>query len=96
MMSEQVDYQSAQHAMQTGVNLMGQYEPGETRPKSLRVGINTALCDHAALACLLIEKGIITEGEYMAAITEEMNREVRRYEERIQRHLGGPPELELR
>lgn len=95
-MSEEVDYQSAQHAMQTGVNLMAQYSPGDLRPKSLRVGINTALCDHAALARLLIEKGIITEDEYMAAITKEMNAELRRYEERIQDHLGGPTKIELR
>jgi len=96
MMSDQKDYIEAQHAMQTGVSMMMQYEPGETQRKSLRVGINTALCDQAALVSLLIEKGIITEDEYMAAIAKEMNREVQRYKERIQRYLGGPPELELR
>lgn len=95
-MSEQVDYQSAQHAMQAGVALMVSYEPGETQPKHLRVGINTALCDNAALARLLIEKGIITEDDFVKAITQEMNREVQRYKERIQRHLGGTTEVELR
>ncbi len=95
-MSEEMDYRSAKHAMQAGVALIEQYQPGETRPKHLRVGINSAMCDHAGLARLLIEKGIITEDEYVAAITKEMNAEARRYEERIQSHLGGSSEIELR
>lgn len=96
-MSDYLDYSQAQHAMQTGVSMIMQYSPTETEPKHLRVGINTAMCDHAALVRLLIEKGIITNDEYMAAVTKEMNQEVQRYHERLQRYLGGGPAgIELR
>jgi hypothetical protein len=74
-------YTDLAHAMQSGVALKMNYDAAETTPKHLRVGVNSAMCDHAALARLLIEKGIITEAEYRQAITDEMAREVERYKE---------------
>jgi len=67
------NYQAACHAMQTGVKFMQNFEhPTEVipdnaiepsdAPKHLRVGINTIMCDHAALVKLLVKKGIITWG----------------------------------
>lgn len=63
------------------------FEP-ETSPKHLRVGVNSALCDASAIGALLIKKGIITELEYYTAITEEMEREKARYENRIREWFG--------
>jgi hypothetical protein len=83
------DYRAKAHAMQSGVAMKMNYDPSETTPKHLRVGVNSAMCDHAALVRLLLEKGIVTEEEYEAAITEEMGREVARYEAWLSEHLGG-------
>lgn len=76
-------YREALHAMQSGVALEMRHLTKDTEPKHLRVGINSAFCDHAVLVKLLMDKGIITEMEYAAAITQEMNEEVARYEERL-------------
>ena len=50
----------------------------DQEPGSLRVGLNTAMADHSALAKLLIDKGLITELEYGQALLEMMKLEVRR------------------
>ncbi len=76
-------YQEAAHAMQSGVATVMNTDPSETSPKHLRVGVNSAMCDTAALARLLVAKDIFTLDEWEKAITEEMEREVERYEARI-------------
>lgn len=83
-----MSYEQAAHAMQSGVAMLMNYEAKDTEPKHLRVGVNAGLCDNSALAKLLIAKGIITEQEYMAAITEEMNEEVTRYEALLESIIG--------
>jgi len=89
------DYTAKLHAMQSGVAMKMNYEPGETSPKHLRVGVNSAMCDHAALVRLLMEKGIISEAEYAAAVTDEMGREVARYEAWLTERLGAQTKLTL-
>lgn len=81
-------YHDLCHAMQSGVAMEMEYNPKPTEPKHLRTGINSALCDSAALARLLIEKGVFSELEYVTAVTEEMQREVKRYEDRLNEHFG--------
>ena len=91
-MSAEERYQAAAHAMQSGVAWeMGRDGPdtGPTSPKHLRVGVNAAMCDQAALVKLLIAKGIITHEEYLEAIAAEMEAEVGRYEARISRATGA-------
>lgn len=88
-------YAALLHAMQSGVAMKMNYDPSETSPKHLRVGVNSAMCDHAALARLLVEKGIITREEYEAAITAEMGREVERYQVWLKEHLGGQTTITL-
>jgi len=87
------EYKSLVHAMQSGVamkmNKDGGPESGETSPKHLRVGINSAMCDHAALVRLLIKKGVFTEEEYFEEIEAEMRREVERYERDLSVHYGA-------
>lgn len=50
-------------------------------PKHTRVGLNMRACDHAALASVLIEKGVITEEEYLERLRLFANEELARYED---------------
>jgi hypothetical protein len=89
---EQNDLQrhyDAAHAMQSGVAQYMQVNPRDTEPKHLRVGINTALVDHASLVDLLISKGVFSRGEYLKVIADGMEREKQDYEERLSKHYGA-------
>lgn len=79
-----VRYLNATHAMQSAVAYMMSISSRDmpTEPKFLRVGINAAMVEHTGLVTLLIKKGLITEEEYLEAIADEMEAEVKRYEER--------------
>lgn len=77
-----LSYEAACHAMQTGVAHEMSIGAEDTTPKHLRVGINSAMCNDAALTRLLVKKGIITEEEYAEEVRLEMCREVDRYQER--------------
>lgn len=83
-MDDKERYLNAAHGMQSGVAaIAGMGDPSELAPKHLRVGGNSAMCDHAALVRLLIAKGLFTEEEYGKEIADEMERERERYEQRI-------------
>ena len=68
-------YQAAAHAMQTGVAFTMDFDPSPTTPKHLRVGVNSAMVEHGALAALLMQKGIITEVEYLESLADFMEKE---------------------
>lgn len=80
-----------QYAMQSAI---ATYESaGDTKamtPKVMRVGINTALADHAALAELLIEKGVFTRIEYLRSIVKFMEKEAEDAAERARQATGNP------
>ena len=78
-----LSYEEAAHAMQSAVAYEMNKRSAPTEPKHLRVGVNVAMCDHAALVFLLVEKGVITEEEYLEAIRQSMNNEVHRYEQAL-------------
>lgn len=83
--------EALQHAMQSGVAMEIQLgNGGGADPKSLRVGVNSAMVAHVALCRVLIDKDIISEEEYWVALREECRREVARYEESLSRWLGRP------
>lgn len=82
-------YLAAAHGMQTGVAAMMYKDPAETQPKHLRVGVNSAMSNISALAELLIDKGVITHDEYIAAVADAMERERDAYEERINAAYGS-------
>lgn len=88
----QARYDTASHAMQSGVKWeLEQAEPiAACSPKHLRTGVNSAMVDTAAMAELLIRKGLISTEEYMTALAEGMEAEVRRYRERIAALAGVP------
>lgn len=77
-------YLDAAHAMQSGVAYeMYERDTSEDRDyKDLRVGINSTMVTNAALASLMVEKGIFTMEEYAEANANEMEAEVQRYQDR--------------
>jgi hypothetical protein len=85
--------EAAQHAMQSGVAMKMQIEPGETTPKHLRVGVNAAMVGNAALVALLIDKGLITLEEYLAKLAEGMETEKQRYEQLLTEYMEKPVTL---
>lgn len=86
-------YENAAHAMQSGVAFKMNYNPKETESKHLRVGVNSAMVDCGSLAKLLIDKGLITEGEYLKAIADGMEREAALYQTECSKLVGGPVTL---
>jgi hypothetical protein len=81
-------YLAAMHAMQSGVAAKMSVDGSETSPKHLRVGINGAMSDHGALAKLLVDKGLISEEEYVTAIADGAEREQEAYEKFLSEHYG--------
>lgn len=79
-------WMKAAHAMQSGVAATMQIEATDTTPKHLRVGVNAAMANLGSLARLLIAKGLFTELEYLEAIADGMEQEVKSYEEKLSKH----------
>lgn len=75
-------YRDLVHAMQSGVklDLMLRGDDQNQLNKHLRVGINVAMSDHAALTRILVSRGIISELEYHQALVDAMESEVKTYE----------------
>jgi hypothetical protein len=86
-------YNAAAHAMQSGVRFMQETVSTDGTPKHLRVGVNSALVAEAALARLLIAKGVITEQEHAIAQANEMERERDRYASLCSKVAGRPVTL---
>jgi hypothetical protein len=82
-------YENAMHAVQSGVAAKMNYDRAETTPKHLRVGVNAAMVGHAAMARLLMAKGIISEEEYAAAQADAAEAEQRMYEAWLSDQTGG-------
>jgi len=76
-------YEEAMHGVQTGVayemGLPGEWERS-TEPKHLRTGVNSALANCAALAQLMMDKGVFTPEEYVEYLRLAANDELARYE----------------
>lgn len=80
-------YGNAAHAMQSGVAMKMHYGT-DHEPKHLRVGVNSSMVDASALAELLIQKGVISDHEYLYAIMAGMEREVEMYEQELSEKHG--------
>jgi hypothetical protein len=76
-------YEQAAHGVQTGVAHRMQSGLGgkEAEPKHMRTGIDLSKADQFGLACLLIDKGIITQEEYLEYMRLGVNTELARMEE---------------
>lgn len=76
-------YLAAMHAVQTGVALSIERGSKESTPKHLRLGVNSAMIDSSAMAKLLIEKGIVSETEYLEMLVKVAEEEQVSYEARL-------------
>ena len=83
-------YKKLCHAMQSGIAF--KQDKKDQEPKHLRVGINTAMCEHGALIRLLIAKGVITEEEYLEGCIDIMLEEIERYQHEIAEERGIEPD----
>lgn len=81
-------YLEAAHAMQAGVAMKMNHDPEDTSPKHLRVGVNSAMVDTAAIVRLLVEKKIFSMEEFETTITDQMNKEAEMYEKELSERLG--------
>jgi hypothetical protein len=81
-------YRDAMHAVQSGVAMEMNFDPGPTSTKHLRVGVNSAMVQHGALVRLLVDKGFITWAEVWKELADEAEREQARYEADLSARLG--------
>ena len=99
-----VRYTNALHAVQSGVLALFLHENGpantyhdkvigECSRKHLRVGVNSALLDSAAIARLLIAKGVFTEEEHAEALAELAEQEKALYEAKLSGLKGAKVSL---
>ena len=82
------EYERQLHKMQAGVAFDIGNGGSAHLPKHLRVGVNSAMVNNAAMAALLIKKGVITELEYYEQMVESMKKEADEYERELSQRLG--------
>lgn len=86
-------YNRAMHAVQSAtayeISAFG-FNSASADPKSLRVGINSAMVETHALASLLMEKGVFTEEEYLTSLVNCAEAEKKRMTERVRERTGNP------
>lgn len=86
-------YKQELHAVQSGVAAMqgieGDGDRSATGPKHLRVGVNAAMSDHAALVGLLVDLGLIERKAYLERALLQMRKEREGYELRLGDIHGG-------
>jgi hypothetical protein len=78
------------HAIQTGVAYEMEKTPehSATTPKHLRTGVNLAMLENAALAELLVGKGVVTMEEVLKSNINKLEQEVESYEARLSKTYG--------
>lgn len=79
-------YHRAAHRVQTAVA----FHPDRPKDqyKDLRTGVNMSMADLSGLASLLIQKGVITREEYVAAIADSAEREADSREDELSTRYG--------
>jgi hypothetical protein len=88
--SAQLRYHEAAHKMQTGVRLLlGAGQDVGVSAKHVRVGINSAMVEHSALALILLRNKVISREDYLEALAEAMESEAASYETRVQKIFPG-------
>lgn len=81
-------YRQHLHAVQSGIAYLMQHRPKMVEVKHLRVGIDSLKVEMAALATLLINRGVFTEAEYVEALADAMAAEVARSEKELSELYG--------
>lgn len=79
-------YERAAHRVQTAIA----FTPERPRDqyKDLRTGVDMSKADQAGLVTLLIEKGVFTLDEYLAAVADSAEREAKIKEDDISVRFG--------
>ena len=80
-------YQAAAQRVQTCIAFGS--APRAMEPKHLRVGIDMSKSDMGGLAKLLIDKGVITEAEYVKAIADQAEIEAADHERLLSEKHGA-------
>lgn len=80
-----LSYEAAAHGVQTAI---ANRDGVDGYAKHLRTGIDMSKADQFGLACLLIDKGIITDEEYLEYMRLGMNTELARCEEEYAAQSG--------
>lgn len=96
-----VKHRQLLHALQTGIMYMLEKQVPNYAPiadfkrddllvalKHMRVGIDSAKCEHGVMAQILIDKGIITAEEYRERMMAGYEKEVKMYERTLSELLG--------
>jgi hypothetical protein len=71
-----LSYVEAAHGVQTAMALEQSQGGKSLTPKHLRTGLNLRAADTLGLVCLLMDKGVFTEEEYLEYIRLSANHEV--------------------
>lgn len=71
-----LSYEAAAHGVQTAIAYDMANGCEVTEPKHMRVGIDMSKADMLGLVHLLIEKGVISEAEYIEAMRLSANEEL--------------------
>lgn len=87
-------YTQAMHGVQTGIAVLIEHGDQLASPKHLRVGIDSVQVSIAALAGLLIKKGLFTHLEYVEALADEAEKERSRLEVKLSALMDAPIKLE--
>lgn len=85
-----LSYVQALHGVQSANLHRSLVDHKFTEFKQTRTGIDSAHVSDRALASLLIEKGIITEEEYVERLRRAMNDELAEHENRMRELLDNP------
>lgn len=88
MKKAQERYLAASHGVQTTVKFNIDRGTSSHEPKHLRTGLDMRAADAAGLARLLIAKGVFTEVEYMEAMADAAEEELRRYTKDLREKTG--------
>jgi hypothetical protein len=83
-------YIKAAHAVQAAIG----FNPNKRalEPKHMRTGIDMTKADIGGLVTLLIEKGVFTSEEYVAAIEASAEREAAMHKQDVAREMGIDPD----
>lgn len=88
-----LSYEQAAHGVQSAIKYEMEergWRGNENEWKHLRAGIDMRAAEAAGLVQLLIQKGILTEDEYLEAMRLSANEELARYIEYLRKTYGLP------
>lgn len=94
-----LSYEVAAHGVQSAIATdLAEGRTSAVEPKHLRVGVDMSKSDMLGLTCLLIDKGIISQDEYLEYMRLGANTELamREAEYNRTRYQGGGPDISFR